>query len=88
MTYKVKNYSDFINNISIKTPNILSPTEMRRFWIDIRKEGDVVKIEVGKGAEVTGFMSRTWDSNSFNSWPPTHVAFAAYGEEINYKFCL
>ena len=61
---------------------------MRRFWIDIREVGPVVRIVVGKGTEVTGFMSRTWDSNPYGSWPPTYVAFAAYGTEIEYKFCL
>jgi len=76
-----------------ETPNILSPTEMRRFWIDIKREGAGVKIDVGKGTEVTGFMSRTWDTmvhpwNPHGSWPPRYVAFAAFGTEIEYKFCL
>ena len=63
---------------------------MRIFWIDIREEGAGVRIDVGKGTEATGFMSRTWDTNPYPSWPPTHVAFAAlgYGKEIEYKFCL
>ena len=61
---------------------------MRRFWIDVRKEGYGVKIEVGKGTEIRGFMSRSWDSIGNNSFPPTHVAFAAWGEKIDYKFCL
>jgi len=78
-----------------ETPNILSPTEMRRFWIDIKREGAGVKIDVGKGTEVTGFMSRTWDTNPYGSWPPKYVAFAASPSplpfvptEIEYKFCL
>ena len=61
---------------------------MRKFWIDIMEEGDVVRIEVGQGTEVTGFMSRTWDSNPYNSWPPTHVAFAAWDNPVDYEFCL
>ena len=61
---------------------------MRRFWIDIRKEANGVKIEVGKGTEVTGFMSRSWDSISIACWPPTHVAFAAWNSKVDYKFCL
>ena len=61
---------------------------MRIFWTDINKEGNGVRIEVGQGTEVTGFMSRSWDNNPYNSWPPTHVAFAAFGKEINYEFCL
>ena len=61
---------------------------MRKFWIDIMEEGDGVRIEVGQGTEVTGFMSRTWDTNIYGSWPPTYVAFAAFGTEIEYKFCL
>merc|ERR550539_1709923 len=70
------------------TPNILSPTEMRTFWIDIKKEGNGVRIEAGEGTEATGFMSRSWGSNRYNSWPPTYVAFAAWDQEIDYKFCL
>ena len=62
---------------------------MRRFWIDIRKKtNDGVRIVVGKGSELAGFMSRSWDSNRYNSWPPTHVAFAANKSKIEYKFCL
>ena len=61
---------------------------MRGFWIDIRQEGEGVKIVVGKQCEVEGFMSRTWNSNPYDSWPPKHVAFAAFGKKIKYKFCL
>ena len=61
---------------------------MRRFWIDVRMEGGGVRIEVGEGTEVTGFMSRPWTSNPYNSWPPTHVAFAAWNSKVDYKFCL
>ena len=61
---------------------------MRRFWIDIKQEGAGVKIVAGKGTEVTGFMSRTWDTNPHGSWPPRYVAFAAFGTEIEYEFCL
>ena len=61
---------------------------MRIFWIDIREEGAGVRIDVGKGTEATGFMSRTWDTNPYSSWPPTYVAFANYQKGIEYKFCL
>ena len=61
---------------------------MRSFWIDIKKEGDGVRIDVGKGTETTGFMSRSWNSNPYNSWPPTQVAFAAWLTKVDYKFCL
>ena len=61
---------------------------MRKFWIDVRKEGDGVKIEVGKGTEIRGFMSRSWDSIGYNSFPPTHVAFSAWNNKIDFKFCL
>ena len=61
---------------------------MRRFWIDIRKEANGVKIEVGKGVEVTGFMKRSFDSIGNKSWPPTHVAFAAWDSKVEYKVCL
>ena len=61
---------------------------MRSFWIDIKKEEDGVRIEVGKGTETTGFMSRFWESNPYNSWPPTYVAFGAWNSKVDYKFCL
>ena len=61
---------------------------MRRFWIVIRNEANDVKIEVGKGTEVRGFMSRSWGSIGNYSWPPTHVAFAAWNSKIDFKFCL
>ena len=61
---------------------------MRRFWIDIKKEGNAVTFVVGIGNEVSGFMNRSWDRTRYNSWPPTHVAFAAFGRKIDYKFCL
>ena len=47
-----------------------------------------MKIAVGKGSEVEGFMSRAWNNNPYGSWPPRYVAFAAFGTEIQYKFCL
>ena len=79
-----------IRNISFKTSNILSKSAMRRFWIDIRKEanGEGVRIVVGKGSELVGFMRRSWESNRYNAWPPTHVAFAASESGVDYKFCL
>ena len=64
---------------------------MRKFWIDIMEEGDGVRIEVGQGTEVTGFMSRTWDNNPNEL--PTYVAFAAWKNiwtniQVDYEFCL
>ena len=76
----------FINNF--KTPDIMSPTEMREFWIDIKAEGEGLRIEVGRGEDGEGFMSRSWDQNPAQSWPLTHVAFAAWNNQVHYKFCL
>ena len=62
---------------------------MRRFWIDIRKGlGGGVSIEVGKGTEERGFMRRSWARIRYKSWPPTHIAFAAWDNKIEYQFCL
>ena len=64
---------------------------MRRFWIEIRKgDGDDVYIKVGKGAEAAAFMRRAFHSTRYRdkSWPPTHVAFAAWNNKIEYEFCL
>ena len=66
----------------------MSPTEMRKFWIDIQAEGEGLRIVVGRGEEGEGFMSRSWDQNPAQSWPPTHVAFAAWDKQVDYKFCL
>ena len=71
-----------------KTPDIMSPTEMREFWIDFRAEGSGLRIDVGRGGDAEGFMSRTWDKNPAESWPPTHVAFAAWNSPVDYEFCL
>ena len=43
---------------------------------------------VGRGEDAEGFMSRTWDKNPADSWPPTHVAFAAWNSQVDYEFCL
>ena len=77
-----------INNISFKTPDLLSATEMRSFWIEIKREGDGVRIEVGKGTEISGFMSRSWESNPYDSWPPTLIAFATFMGNVDFSFCL
>ena len=63
---------------------------MRKFWIDIRRTAndEGVRIVVGKGTELAGFLSRSWERNRYNSWPPTHVAFAAYKSKVDYRFCL
>ena len=61
---------------------------MRRFWIKIRKEGAGVRIELGRGTENTGFMSRTWDNNRYDHWPPTHVAFSSFNSKVEFIFCL
>ena len=48
-----------------------------------------MKIDVGKGTQGDlVIMSRSWDSNPYNFWPPTHVAFAAVNNNVDYKFCL
>ena len=73
----------------VKTPKILSPTEMRSFWIDLEVKGEGLKITVGRGdSEVV--MSRSWDTNPAKSWPPTHVAFAGWDQNktVDYEFCL
>ena len=42
----------------VKTPKILSTTEMRSFWIDLEVKGEGLKITVGRGdSEVV--MSRS-----------------------------
>ena len=61
---------------------------MRKFFIDIKRQGDGLKIDVGKGTNGDLTMSRSWDSNPYNFWPPTHVAFSALNNNIDYKFCL
>ena len=66
----------------------MSSTEMREFWIEFQTEGEGLRIEVGRGEEAEGFMSRAWDHNPATSWPPTHIAFAAFGRNVDYKFCL
>ena len=75
-------------NISFKTPNILSATEMKMFVIDLKKEGDGVKIDVGSGTAENLIMSRSWDSNPYDSWPPTLIAFAAFIGNADFSFCL
>ena len=73
----------------VKTPKILSTTEMRSFWIDLEVKGEGLKITVGRGdSEVV--MSRSWDTNPAKSWPPTHVAFAGWDQNktVDYEFCL
>jgi len=71
-----------------ETPDIMSTTEMREFWIDVKAEGEGLRIEVGRGEDAEGFMSRSWDQNPAESWPPTHVAFAAWDSQVDYEFCL
>lgn len=61
---------------------------MREFWIDIQAEGEGLRIEVGRGGEAEGFMSRSWSENPAESWPPTHIAFAAWDNHVDYNFCL
>ena len=81
--------SQSLHKSFVKTPNILSPTEMRSFWIDLEVKGEGLKITVGRGdSEVV--MSRSWDTNPAKSWPPTHVAFAGWDQNktVDYEFCL
>ena len=47
------------NELLKKTPNILSPTEFRQFWIEITK-GEEIMISVGKGGEDEPFMATTF----------------------------
>ena len=75
-------------NISFKTPNILSATEMKTFVIDLKQEGDGVKIEVGAGTAENLIMSRSWGRNPYDSWPPTLVSFAAFIGNVDFSFCL
>ena len=55
------------------TPNILSPTEFRPFWIKIT-ESDEVRISVGRGGEGEPFMETTF-SKKYNI---LYAAFAAW----------
>ena len=73
----------------VKTPKILSTTEMRSFWIDLEVKGEGLKITVGRGDSKV-VMSRSWDTNPAKSWPPTHVAFAGWDQNktVDYEFCL
>ena len=59
---------------------------MRTFWVDLKAEGNGLKITVGKGdSEV--IMSRSWDQNPAKSWPPTHVAFSSWSSgSVNFEF--
>ena len=62
---------------------------MRTFFIDIKRQGDGVKIDVGKGTKGDLIMSRSWERNPYDSWPPTHVAFAAWNNiTVDYNFCF
>ena len=59
---------------------------MENFFIDIKNEGKGVKIDVGSGGNV--LMSRSFDSNPYDSLPPTFVAFAAFRTDVDFEFCL
>ena len=61
---------------------------MKFFFIDYKKEGNSVKIDVGEGTEENVIMSRTWDSNPYDSWPPTVVAFRGFQTNVDFDFCF
>ena len=65
----------------------MSSSEMRTFWIDFYRNGRGLTIKVGK-EDQDEFMSRSWDVNPAESWPPTHVAFAAWDTKVDYRFCI
>ena len=66
----------------------MSPTEMRKFWIEFQTEGEGLRIEVGRGEDAEGFMSRSWSENPATSWPPTHFALASYIQvEVDFRIC-
>ena len=58
------------------------------FVIDLKKEGNNVRIDVRSGTEENLIMSRSWDTNPYDSWPPTLVAFAGFIGNVDFKFCL
>ena len=68
------------NKVFIETPNILSATEFREYWIEIRKN-DGIMISVGKGEEREPFMANTFSkTNSISyagfagwSWPKEYT---------------
>ena len=60
---------------------------MREFWIDIQTEGEGLRVEVGRANEAEGFMRRSWEKNPAESWPPTHLAFAGWNAEVEYRIC-
>ena len=71
----------------VQTPNILSTTEMRSFWIEFHADGNKLTVKVGKGNEASGFMQRSWGVNPASSWPPKYVGFAGWNAKVEYKFC-
>ena len=48
------------NKVFIETPNILSATEFRQFWIHITEGDGDVMISVGKNGEKDPFMATTF----------------------------
>ena len=60
------------NQFLTSTPNILSQTEFRQFWVKIIK-GDKIMISVGKGGENQPFMTTTFNKKK----SILYVAFAS-----------
>ena len=61
---------------------------MRTFWIDFHTDGRRLEIKVGRGDEDTEFMSRSWEENPAPQWPPSHVAFTAWNNKVDFHFCI
>ena len=66
------------NQLLKGTPNILSPTEFRKFWIEI-VEGDEIMISVGKNGEEEPFMATTFAKKH----SILYAAFAAWRNFTN-----
>ena len=65
-----------------QTPNILSPSEYREFWITTENVNGKLEIEVGKSGETTPFMTGT-DPNPLNI---QKVGLSAFTDVATYKF--
>jgi len=83
----------------IDTPNILSSTEWRRFWIEMKvydgvkdKNGNITapgfRIDVGKKGEWEPFMKRTWSIESipYKFLRPKYKVFSS-GNDRSLSFC-
>ena len=77
-------------NNSSQTPNILSSTEWRRFWIRIYVKKTNLIIEVGNDFDTNSdpFMKRTWifESVPHKFMVPKYLAFST-GHDRSVTFC-